>query len=197
MSDQSTLPPNASPAGPPPRRPRSRLRTTLVVAAIALAGGLIGVTATRALSHGMFGHGFGHHGFMRGGGPMDPDKAQRRAERFMKHLAVELDATTEQQEKLAGIARDAVKELLPIREEALAARKRGLELLTQPTVDRAAIEALRAEQIARAETASKRLARALGDAAEVLTPEQRKKLAERVEEMRERRGRGRGWWHRG
>jgi Spy/CpxP family protein refolding chaperone len=31
----------------------------------------------------------------------------------------------------------------------------------------------------------------------VLTPEQRKKLAERVEEMRERRGRGRGWWHRG
>ena len=195
MSDQSSLPPNASPAGPAPRRPRSRLRTTLVVAAIALAGGFIGVTATRALSHGMFGHGFGHHGFMRG--PMDPDKAQRRAERFARHLAVELDATTEQQERLAGTAREAVKDLLPIREEMLAARKRAVELLAEPTVDRAAIEALRAEQVARADTASKRLARALGDAAEVLTPEQRKKLAERIEEMRERRGGGRGWWHRG
>ena len=79
----------------------------------------------------------------------------------------------------------------------LAARKRAVELLAEPTVDRAAIEALRAEQVARADAASKRLARALGDAAEVLTPEQRKQLAERIEEMRERRGRGRGWWHRG
>lgn len=195
MSDQSSLPPNASPAGPAPRRPRSRLRTTLVVAAIALVGGLVGATATRALSQGMFGHGFGHHGFMRG--PMDPEKAQRRAERFARHLAVELDATTEQQDRLAGTAREAVKDLLPLREEMLADRKRAVELLAKPTVDRAAIEALRAEQVARADAASKRLARALGDAAEVLTPEQRKQLAEHIEEMRERRGRGRGWWHRG
>jgi Spy/CpxP family protein refolding chaperone len=195
MSDQSSSTPTGA-AGPAPR-PRSRLRTTLVVAAIALVGGLIGVTATRALSHGMFGPGFGHHGFMHGGGPMDPDRAQRRAERFMRHMAVELDATTEQQEKLAGIARETVKDLLPIREEFLAGRKRALELLAQPTVDRAAIESLRSEQIARADAASRRFARGIADAAEVLTPEQRKKLAERAEEMRERRGWGRGWWHRG
>lgn len=195
MSDQSNSTPTG-PAGPAPR-PRSRLRTTLLVAAIALAGGVIGVTTTRALSHGMFGPGFGHHGFMHGGGPMDPDKAQRRAERFMRHVAVDLDATSEQQEKLAGIARETVKDLLPIREEFLAERKRALELLSQPTVDRAAIESLRAEQIGRADAASRRVARGLADAAEVLTPDQRKKLAERVEEMRERRGGHRRWWHRG
>ena len=195
MSDQSSLPPNAGPAQPAPPRPRSRVRTALVVAAIALAGGFVGVTATRALSQGMFGHGFGHHGFMRG--PMDPEKAQRRAERFARHLAVELDATTEQQEKLASTAREAIKDLLPVREEMRATRKRALELLAQPNVDRAAIEALRSEQIARADAASKRIARALGDAAEILTPEQRKSLAERIEERSERRGRGHGWWHRG
>ena len=50
--------------------------------------------------------------------------------------------------------------------------------MTAPTIDRTAIERLRAEQIALAETASKRIAQALADAAEVLNPEQRKKVAD-------------------
>ena len=65
-------------------------------------------------------------------------------------------------------------------------------LLTQPTVDRSAIEALRAEQLSLADAASKRFAQALGDAAEVLTPEQRRKIDDRLTELRERRG----FWHR-
>ena len=70
-----------------------------------------------------------------------------------------------------------------MREKAQSARQRGRELLTQPTVDRAAIEALRAEQMALADAASKRFAQALGDAAEVLTPEQRRKLDDALERM--------------
>ena len=50
--------------------------------------------------------------------------------------------------------------------------------MTAPTVDRTAIERLRAEQIGLAETASKRIAQALADAAEVLSPEQRRKVAD-------------------
>ena len=53
----------------------------------------------------------------------------------MKHLAVDVDATTDQQEKLAGIARDAVKDLRSIREEMLATRK-GIGAADAPTVDR-------------------------------------------------------------
>jgi Spy/CpxP family protein refolding chaperone len=53
-------------------------------------------------------------------------------------------------------------------------------LLSAATIDRAAIEALRAEQVALADATSKRLAQALADTADVLTPEQRVKLAERV-----------------
>ena len=66
-------------------------------------------------------------------------------------------------------------------------------LLTQPSVDRAAIEAFRAEQIALADAASKRIAQALADAAEVLTPEQRRKIDDH---LAARRGYWRGW-HRG
>ncbi len=65
-----------------------------------------------------------------------------------------------------------------MREKAQAARQRGRELLTQTTIDRAAIEAFRAEQIAQVDAISKRVAQAVTDAASVLTVEQRRKIEE-------------------
>jgi Spy/CpxP family protein refolding chaperone len=126
-------------------------------------------------------------------GPMSPAQIEERVDRGIRHAAIELDATLEQQDKLRAIAKAAVKDLLPMGEKARAARERAVELLIQPKVDRAALEAFRAEQMALADAASKRLAQAVGDAAEVLTPEQRQKAHELV---RWRRGFMRGW-HRG
>ena len=97
---------------------------------------------------------------------------------MIRHLAVEIDATTEQQDKLRPIVRAAVKDLLPVRDKMLAARATGRELLTQQTIDRAALEKLRADQIATHEAVSKQLVQAVADAAEVLTPEQRRKISD-------------------
>ena len=83
----------------------------------------------------------------------------------------------------------AAKDLLPLREKMQAARKQAIELLTRDTIDRGAIEALRAEQIELAEQASRRIAQSLADAGEVLTPAQRRELAARVEKHRH------GWRH--
>jgi len=58
----------------------------------------------------------------------------------------------------------------------MAARTTARDLLTQQTIDRAAIEKLRVDQIAVHDAASKRLVQAVADAAEALTPEQRRKL---------------------
>jgi Spy/CpxP family protein refolding chaperone len=126
-------------------------------------------------------------------GPLSAAEVEDRVDRGVRHAAIELDATAEQQEKLRSIAKAAVKDLLPMREKARTARERAKGLLTQPTVDRAAIEAFRAEQMALAEAASKRFAQAVGDAAEALTPEQRKKVQDHLEWRRSR------WraWHRG
>ena len=82
------------------------------------------------------------------GGTFDPARVEEGADRAVRHLAIEIDATTDQQEKLRAIVKGAVKDLLPMREKALSARQRGRVLLTQPTVDRAAIETLRTEQLA-------------------------------------------------
>jgi protein CpxP len=163
MSDQSNLPSNAT----APRRKRGWLFVTTIAALAALTG----AAASQAVSHGP---GYWHGpGFM---GQLDPAQAEERADRFIRHASIELNATPEQQEKLRTIAKGAVKDLLPMRDKAQAARERARGLLTQPTVDRGAIEAFRAEQLALAETASKRIAQALGDAAEVLTPAQRSEV---------------------
>ena len=134
-------------------------------------------------------HGGGHGGWHRGGfmsGPMD----DQRVERMVKHFAVEVEATPEQQAKLTEIAKAAAKDLRPLREKSRDARRQGMKLLAAPTIDRAAIERLRAEQIQAADAASKRLTQALADTAEVLTPAQRQKLAERFQRRGERRQRG-------
>jgi periplasmic protein CpxP/Spy len=103
---------------------------------------------------------------------------EAHADRMVRHLAIEIDATAEQQDKLRAIVRDAVKDLLPMREKVLAARATARELLTQQTIDRAAIEKFRTDQIAFHDAASKRLVQAVADAAEVLTPEQRRKVSD-------------------
>lgn len=185
MSDQSSPAPTSPTPAPAPRRARG----WLFIATIAIAAALTGAVASHAVSQGFHGPWHGP-GFM---GPLDPAQAEERADRFVRHVAIELNATPEQQEKLRGIAKGAVKDLIPMRDKARAARERARGLLTQATIDRGAIESFRAEQMALAESASKRIAQALGDAAELLTPEQRRQVQEFMDWRREH------WrpWHRG
>ena len=164
---------------------------TSFLAATVLAVGLTGAVATTAFSGG-FGPGAWHAGSFRAG-PVDPAQVDEMIERTIKHLAVEIDATPEQQTRLVSIAQAAAKDLLPMRDRMHAARQQARTILTAPTVDRAAIETFRAQQVAGFGEVSQRVAQALGDAAEVLTAEQRAKLGERLEQMERFRGR----WHHG
>lgn len=166
--------PNAPVPNP---QPRSRGRRFTWIVVVALAVGLTaGAAATKAFSYGPgFGPGgWRGHGFMGRG--FDPAQAEARADRMVRHLAVELDATNEQQDRLRAVVKNAVKDVLPMREKVQSAREQARKLLTEPTVNRSEIEKLRAEHVALADTFSRRVAQALADAAEILTPEQRKKL---------------------
>jgi protein CpxP len=175
---------------PPADAPRvGRRPRWLILSAVVLVTVVTGSLASRAIGQ----HAFGPP-FMAG--PMDPAAVEDRADRMIRHAAIEMDASNDQQERLRAIVRSAVKDLLPMRDKSLAARQRAQSVLTAPGIDRAAIEQFRAEQMALAEAASKRFAQALGDAAEVLTAEQRRKLNDRLIEIREHRGFWQGW-HRG
>lgn len=145
--------------------------------AAALVGVVGGGVASTAFGHG-FGPQLGHWGHHGGRGPIDPAEAQEHAEHMVGHLAWAVDATPEQKQKLTVIATAMMKDLLPVHEKMHAARARAVDLLRAPQTDRAALETLRAEQIALADGVSKRLAQGLADAADVLTPQQRAKLAQ-------------------
>lgn len=155
---------------------------------LALIGAVIvgvvgGGLATSAMGHGGFGPrhwggmggGWGHHRMM---GDITPERAKEHVGRFVDHFARRIDATEEQKQKLTAIATALATDILPLHQKMHEARKRGIELLRQPTIDGAAVEAFRAEQMASADAASKRLAQALTEAAQVLTPEQRAKIAQ-------------------
>ncbi len=185
MSDNPNIPPNIPISGTVLPRSRSR-RTGWIVAAV-IAAGLTGAAASSALSHGFgFGPGGWHGGWHSGwhgrfmGGPLDPKQIEDRADRAARHIAIEIDATNDQQEKLRNVVRNAVRDILPMREKTQAARVRARELLTQDKIDRAEIEKFRTDQAALADAFSKRVAQAIGDAAEILTPEQRRKIADRL-----------------
>ena len=195
MSDVSNSPaPVAGPDdGQKPQRRRCRGGKAWIVVLV-IAAGLTGAAATKAFSRGP-GFGPGWHGGMMGGPGMmgesfDPARAEDRADRMVRHMAIELEATDAQQDKLRAVVKATVKDLIPMREKAQAARLKARELLTQPTIDRAEIERFRTEQIAFADTFTKRVTQAIGDAAEILTPDQRRKLNDNLPPMG---GPGRHW----
>jgi periplasmic protein CpxP/Spy len=153
-----------------PTQRRRGWRTSFIVVVTAFVAAALGAFVNES-----FGQGFGPpwHMLM---GPPNEAQIEEHADRMVRHLAIEIDATADQQGKLQTIVKGAIKDLVPMRDKFLAARQQARDLLTQTSIDRGAIEKLRADQIAAADAFSKRLVQALDDAAEALTPEQRQKI---------------------
>ena len=116
--------------------------------------------------------------------------AQQWSERRIERLVQAVGGTPEQKAKLTQLASSAMQDMQPLREQHRAARKKGMALLAAPTVDRSALEQLRAQQMGLADSMSKRLLQHLADAADVLTPAQRSNLVERMAQH-QTRGEGR------
>ena len=138
-------------------------------------------------------YGGGHGGHHKGWADVSDADIETHIERMVKHAAIEIDATQEQQEKITASITAVAKDLKPVHDRLRATGKEIHNLLLANTIDRTALENLRAERLADAERISKYLIGALADVAEVLSPEQRKVLDER---MKHSRFMGRGW-HRG
>ena len=118
----------------------------------------------------------GHH---MAGHAMDPAEMDRHINALVDNVLAE--GTPEQKARLAAIIRSAHADIAPFHAQLRQAHQRAHSLLMQPRVDRVALESLRAEEIRQLDATSRRLVQAIGDAADLLTPEQRGRLFQHMQ----------------
>jgi protein CpxP len=114
-----------------------------------------------------------HHGSMM---PM----TGKGLERMLSHL----DATAAQKEQIKKISDAAAPDLQKLRDEGQALHEQGAKLWAEPQLDAAAAEQLRQKMTAHHEQMSKRMMQVLLDVGQVLTPEQRAKMAKHMHSRR-------------
>lgn len=124
----------------------------------------------------------------RGGPPegADDSDAAWGMHRGLERLLEEIDVTPTQRQQIRATFERARPELRQVQYEWRRVQQQFRQALTADTIDRGRIENLRQESVRIAERASVVLTRAVVDAAQVLTPEQRRELMKRLEERHQR-----------
>lgn len=172
-----------------PRRKTTKT-AVLVLAATAAIGfaGYQAIAETKSGRHIVAAAQHGGWSGMRGSfADMTDAEVDKKVERFVAHAAIEIDATDEQRDQIAAIAKAAVKDIRPLQQAMRADGKALKAILLSDTVDQTAVETIRAERLADFDAKSKVVTTALAEIAMVLTPEQRIKLDERISNFRKHR----------
>ena len=130
-----------------------------------------------------------------GAGPCDKDSTPTdRASKVAMHMLDDVDASDEQRAQVKGIIETHSATLNSLRKSGRKLHEETRALLSAPTIDRSAIENLRQQKIASMDKTSQEMTTMLADIAEVLTPEQRKQLAENMQKRFEHHRHG-SWDH--
>ncbi|HEY5072624.1 MAG TPA: Spy/CpxP family protein refolding chaperone [Caulobacteraceae bacterium] len=169
--------PDSAPAAPKPRRLGVGLRRVALGAAFAatfFAGGLVmsGPSAA-ALGMAMDHAGMGAHGGMHA-----------MAGAHIEKMLTQVGATPDQKARIETILHTAFASMAPMHAKMADTHRDLARLLTAPVIDRGALEELRASRLADFDRASRAIVGGMADAAEVLTPEQRARLAAAMAERR-------------
>jgi Spy/CpxP family protein refolding chaperone len=166
-----------TPAGtsvPSARRLFSRYTAVAFLAGAALMAGVGGLARGEAMSGW-------HRGMMDG--THSAAEVSAHVDHMLKHFYVEVDATDAQKAQIGPLVKQAVNDLMPLHAQLQAAHSHAMQALEQPTVDRASLEAARAEHLQLADEASKRIVQLMGDVGDALTPAQRKALIGHLEHL--------------
>jgi Spy/CpxP family protein refolding chaperone len=144
--------------------------------------GALGMVASRAGAQTSAPEAHAHKGH-------NPGDMLKHAERRIDHMVKAVGGSPEQKDKLMALAKNAMADLKPLREQVQKARQAGMAMLSAANIDRTGIERLRGEQMGAMDAISKRMVVHMTDAAEVFTPEQRGKLSAMAKERMEKGGR--------
>lgn len=116
-----------------------------------------------------------HHGWKH---PSTPEEARAHAGQVAGRVLDKVDASAEQRAAIDQVLDATAPKLWNLRGEAKDVHSELRDLLTAETIDRAALEAARKDAVDLVDRGSKVAVSALADAAEALTPAQRRQIAE-------------------
>ncbi len=156
------------------RRVRFGIGVVALVGIGLIAGMLIG-TSMSVSAHPGFG-GWGRHG-----GAVTIEDMRERAGDKVAWLAGFLDASVEQRQQIQAAVNDLVEQLYPLMQQHRDSHQALIAELTKPELNREAFEELRKAKLTHIDTASSRLVDGVISVAEILTPEQRQRLASRFQ----------------
>jgi Spy/CpxP family protein refolding chaperone len=122
------------------------------------------------------------HGPMMGPGGFDGGSMMGG---MLPRMLDRVNATPEQRAQIKQILEAQAGERQAQRDAARALRDEALALLAQPAIDASALEALRQKQLAAHDAASKRMTGVMLAVASVLTPAQRKQIADDMKQRSE------------
>ena len=117
---------------------------------------------------------------MPGGHGGGPGMGMMMGGRGLERMLDGVNASAEQRTQIKAIAERTRTDMQAQREAGKATRQQMLTLFAQPTVDANAAEALRAQMLQQHDQSSRRMMQAMLEVSRVLTPEQRKQIAERA-----------------
>jgi Spy/CpxP family protein refolding chaperone len=171
----------------PTKQPTTRRRW---LAGVTIGGLLAGLTAwgvhavaprdghfCRAGWHGRH----GGDGFFGG-----PEAMTQRLNHRVERLFTKAGASAEQKVKAQEILRVLGDDLKPYSDTKHEMRASVREILTAATIDRTRLEQQRSKLVADMQVVSERVTRAMADLAEVLTPEQRRTVADAIRSRHEK-----------
>jgi periplasmic protein CpxP/Spy len=187
MTDANNSPQPAQSAPQAPQPPRGARGRSAWLRPLAVVGLLLGGVA------------LGAAGYAATEAPDGSAWRQGMRLAFVQHaVAHALDsvgASAAQEAKIHDIVAAKFAELAPNPEERAAMRKQALALLAAPAIDRAAVEKMRTDFVAKFDAKSKMIVAAALDIADELTPAQRAQLAPEIEVMARRHAMAGRWGH--
>ena len=169
-------------AGSGRRDGKRRVRGWIAALALLGLGATGGALTTIAVDAGAHG-GWGHRHHWRGHAT-DATQVTERLQHASAWVLGRVDATEAQRERIDAILAGAVDDIFPMRAEHYAHRRDLIAEFSRPQVDRAELERIRVEELALAEKATVRLLDATVAIADVLDPEQRQQLVEKLAKHR-------------
>ncbi len=121
------------------------------------------------------------------GARFDPAKLQEHTEKRVDRALKGTDATVDQKKKIVDILNSTFTDMKPLHDKRVENRKAMADAMQAPTIDRAKIEQLRVEQMKVSDESSKRFTKALEDAGDVLSVQQRQAFFKNWSERRGKR----------